>query len=325
MRQVLVSGGAGFIGSWLCERLCDEGWRVLCVDNLVTGSMANVEALARRGGAAFEFVRWDICGPVPESVRAAVSAHGLDRVMNLACPASPVVIHRMPLFTMRTGSAGTWNLLELARETGARFLMASTSEVYGDPLVDPQQEDYTGNVNPIGPRSVYDESKRFSESLVFTYRREFGLDVRIARIFNTYGPRMQVNDGRVVSNFVCQALRGEPLTVYGEGSQTRSFCYVADAIDGLVRLAESDFALPVNIGNPDEWTILTFANEVARIVGKGTEVVLLPLPQDDPKKRRPDIARARAELGWSPQVTLGEGLARTIDFFRVELEKEEAL
>lgn len=319
MRQVLISGGAGFIGSWLCARMCDDGWRVLCVDNLVTGARANIEELEGLPGGVFEFVQWDICDEAPPSVLAAIEAHGLGLVMNLACPASPVDYHRMPLFTLRTGSVGTWNLLELARKAGARFLMASTSEVYGDPLVHPQHEDYTGNVNPIGPRSVYDESKRFSESLVATYRREFGLEVRIARIFNTYGPRMQVNDGRVVSNFVCQALRGEPLTVYGDGSQTRSFCFVTDTVEGLVRLAASGYGEPVNIGNPDEWTILSFAERVVELVGGRSAVVLEPLPQDDPKKRQPDIGRARRELGWSPQVGLDEGLRRTVAFFKGEL------
>lgn len=314
-RRVLVSGGAGFIGSWLCERLLDDGWRVVCVDNLVTGSEENIELLRAVGGERFCFVPWDICDPYPRALLDELEG-GLDLIMNLACPASPVYYHKHPFLTLKTGSAGTWNLLDLALKHRARFLMASTSEIYGDPLVHPQREDYTGNVNPIGPRSVYDESKRFSESLVYTFYREHGLEVRIARIFNTYGPRMQVNDGRVVSNFVCQALRGEPLTVYGDGSQTRSFCFVTDTVEGLVRLAASDCAQPVNLGNPDEHPIREFAEIVLEVLGSGAPLVSQPLPADDPKVRRPDIGRAKEVLGWSPQVGLREGLTRTVEYFR---------
>lgn len=322
-RSVLISGGAGFIGSWLCERMAHEGWRVICVDNLVTGARDNVTPLEALGPERFQFFHWDICESAPEELTRALG-QGLELVMNLACPASPVFYHKLPLLTMRTGSAGTWNLLELARVHRARFLMASTSEVYGDPLVHPQTESYTGNVNPIGPRSVYDESKRFSESLVATYQREFGLEARIARIFNTYGPRMQPNDGRVVSNFVCQALRGEPLTVYGDGSQTRSFCYVEDTVEGLLRLALSEYDSPVNIGNPDEHQIGEFAQLVAELTATGGEVVYEPLPADDPRVRRPDIALARRELGWSPQISLREGLTRTVDWFRRRLADDAA-
>lgn len=315
---VLVSGGAGFVGSWLCERLVNDGWTVICVDNLVTGRRENVAHLE---GDQLRFVHWNICDQAPENLLADIAHGQLDLVMNLACPASPIDYGNLPLFTMRTGSQGTWNLLELARNHGARFLMASTSEVYGDPLVHPQQEDYTGNVNTLSPRAVYDESKRFSETLAYTYFRKFGLQVRIARIFNTYGPRMQEKDGRVVSNFVVQALRGHPLTVYGDGKQTRSFCYVTDTVDGLVRLALSDFGEPVNIGNPDEHTIVDFARLVIDTVRLGGEVVHEGLPPDDPKVRRPDITRAREVLGWEPTVTLQDGLRRTIRWFGDRLEQ----
>ena len=318
---VLVSGGAGFVGSWLCERLVADGWSVICVDNLVTGRRDNVADLE---GDRLRFVHWDICEHAPEDLLADLDDGELDLVMNLACPASPVDYGRLPLFTMRTGSQGTWNLLELARNHRARFLMASTSEVYGDPLVHPQREDYTGNVNTLSPRAVYDESKRFSETLVYTYFRQFGLEVRIARIFNTYGPRMQVEDGRVVSNFVVQALGGSALTVYGDGSQTRSFCYVTDTVDGLVRLALSDFGEPVNIGNPQEHTIAEFANRVIESVGRGGRVVFEGLPPDDPKVRRPDICRAWEVLEWSPTVSLADGLDRTIRWFDARLAQDGA-
>ncbi len=319
-QTVLIAGGAGFIGSWLCERMVKDGYRVICADNLVTGARENVSALEALGPARFVFVPWDICDPEPEALQEALSS-GVKLVINLACPASPVFYARLPLETMRTGSTGTWNLLEIARRTGARFLMASTSEVYGDPLVHPQDESYTGNVNPIGPRSVYDESKRFSESLVAAYQREYGLDAGIARIFNTYGPRMKIEDGRVVSNFVCQALLGQALTVYGDGSQTRSFCFVTDTVEGLVRLAMSDFALPVNIGNPDEHTIGDFAQLVLDLVGKGGEVVQQDLPADDPKVRKPDISRAKEVLDWAPRVTLREGLSQCVSWFREQLPR----
>ncbi len=307
------------MGSWLCERLVADGWSVICVDNLVTGRRENIAALE---GENLRFVHWDICAHPPEGLLADLGEGELDLVMNLACPASPVDYGNLPLFTMRTGSVGTWNLLELARNHGARFLMASTSEVYGDPLVHPQAEDYTGNVNTLSPRAVYDESKRFSETLAYTYFRHFGSEIRIARIFNTYGPRMQVEDGRVVSNFVVQALGGAPLTVYGDGSQTRSFCYVTDTVEGLLRLALSDFGEPVNIGNPDEYTIAQFAQMVIDTVGLGGELVFKGLPPDDPKVRRPDISRARRVLGWEPQVTLADGLERTIAWFRDRLAQD---
>ncbi|MGO9832241.1 MAG: UDP-glucuronic acid decarboxylase family protein [Myxococcaceae bacterium] len=301
-------GGAGFIGSHLCERLVAEGAsRVVSVDNLVTGSSANLVGLGGRPG--FEDVRADVTEPL------AVDGP-LDVVFNLASPASPVDYHQLPLETLRAGSRGTEHGLRLAEAAGAIFLQASTSEVYGDPLVHPQREDYWGNVNPVGPRAVYDEAKRYGEALVSAYRRSRGLSVRIVRIFNTYGPRMRLNDGRVVPAFVTQALAKEDFTVFGDGSQTRSFCFVRDLVDGLLRLAHSDVQDPVNLGNPLEMTILQFAEAVRTAAGGGGRIVFRPLPADDPKQRQPDIARARALLGWEPRVDLAEGLRETIAWFR---------
>jgi len=315
--RVLVAGGAGFLGSHLCDALLERGDEVVCVDNFVTGSTHNVAHLA--GHDAFRLVDHDICAPLPDSLEAPV-----DAIMNLASPASPKDYLAEPIATLEVGSTGTRNMLELARRHDARFFMASTSEVYGDPLVHPQPESYWGHVNPIGERSVYDEAKRFSEALTAAYRRTHGVDTRIVRIFNTYGPRMQVDDGRVVSNFIVQALRGEPLTIYGDGGQTRSFCYVSDEVDGIYRLFHSDRVAPTNIGNPHEFTIRELADIVLEETGSASKLETLPLPSDDPKVRKPDITIAREVLGWEPQVQLREGIRRTIPYFREQLEQHDA-
>ncbi len=308
--RVLVAGGAGFLGSHLSDALLARGDEVVCVDNLVTGRRANVEHLV--GERGFEIVEHDITRPLDV-------AGPIDAVMNLASPASPRDYLALPIETLETGSTGTRNLLDLALRHGARFFLASTSEVYGDPLVHPQTEDYWGNVNPIGERSVYDEAKRYAEALTMAYHRVHGLEIRVARIFNTYGPRMQVEDGRVVSNFVVQALRGQPLTIYGDGTQTRSFCYVADEVAGFLALLDSDVVGPVNIGNPVEFTMAELAALVLELTGSDAGVTHAPLPSDDPKQRRPDIGRARRELGWEPRVELREGLERTIPTFQSDL------
>ncbi|RKG92317.1 UDP-glucuronic acid decarboxylase family protein [Corallococcus terminator] len=307
-KRAVVLGGAGFVGSHLCERLLDDGAEsVIAVDNLITGNEQNVRTLKPRAG--FQYVKQDIIdglevdGPV-------------DYVLNLASPASPIDYANLPLETLRVGSIGTENALKLAEKKKAVFLMASTSEVYGDPLVHPQKEDYWGNVNPIGPRSVYDEAKRYSEAISAAYERSRGVEVRIVRIFNTYGPRMRLNDGRVVPAFVGQALKNEDFSVFGDGSQTRSFCYVKDLVDGLVRLVLSDVRGPVNIGNPREMTIKQFAEAVRDAAGGGRQIVYHPLPKDDPKQRQPDITRARTLLGWEPKVLLEDGLKETIAYFR---------
>ncbi|MBZ4409263.1 SDR family oxidoreductase [Myxococcus sp. XM-1-1-1] len=306
-KRVVVLGGAGFVGSHLCERLLDDGAaRVTAVDNLITGNEENLRTLKGRPG--FSYVKADITEGIPVE-------GPLDYVLNLASPASPIDYANLPLETLRVGSIGTENGLKLAEKHHAVFLMASTSEVYGDPLVHPQREDYWGNVNPIGPRSVYDEAKRYSEAITAAYGRK-GVQVRIVRIFNTYGPRMRLNDGRVVPAFVGQALQGEDFTVFGDGSQTRSFCYVKDLVDGLVRLALSDEPNPVNIGNPREMTIRQFAEAVRTAAGGGGKIIEKPLPKDDPKQRQPDITRARTLLGWEPKVPLEEGLRETIAYFR---------
>jgi dTDP-glucose 4,6-dehydratase len=308
--RVLVAGGAGFLGSHLTDALLARGDEVVCVDNLVTGRRDNVEHLV--GERGFELVEHDITRPLDV-------AGPIDAVMNLASPASPRDYLALPIETLETGSTGTRNLLDLALRRGARFFLASTSEVYGDPLVHPQTEDYWGNVNPIGERSVYDEAKRYAEALTMAYHRVHGLEIRVARIFNTYGPRMQVEDGRVVSNFVVQALRGQPLTIYGDGTQTRSFCYVADEVAGFLALLDSDVVGPVNIGNPVEFTMAELAALVLELTGSEAGVTHAPLPSDDPKQRRPDISRARRELGWEPRVGLREGLERTIPAFQSDL------
>jgi UDP-glucuronate decarboxylase len=304
--RILVTGGAGFIGSHLCERLLTEGHDVLCLDNFFTGRRENIIPLL--DNQRFELIRHDVIEPILLEV---------DQIYNLACPASPIHYQYNPVKTVKTSVMGMINMLGLAKRVRARILQASTSEVYGDPLVHPQPEEYWGNVNPIGLRSCYDEGKRIAETLMMDYHRQNNVDTRIARIFNTYGPRMLENDGRVVSNFVVQALRGEPLTLYGAGDQTRSFCYVDDLVDGLIRLMNrEDLHEPVNLGNPGEFTIKQLAEEVVRIVGSNLEVNYLPLPQDDPRQRKPDITRARELLGWHPTVPLSEGLERTVAYFR---------
>lgn len=308
-QTILVTGAAGFLGSHLCDVLLAEGHTVLGVDNLATGKMANLEHLS--ADSRFRFLDQDIC--------LRFDPGKIDFIFNLASPASPVDYTRLGIETLQVGSAGTFNTLELAQKYGAGYLHASTSECYGDPEVHPQVETYWGNVNPVGPRSVYDEAKRFSEAAVMAYHRYHGVNTHLVRIFNTYGPRLQANDGRVISNFMIQALRGEPLTIYGDGSQTRSFCYVSDLIDGIVRLSRSEEHLPVNIGNPTEWTIAECAKEVLAVTGSRSEIVYKPLPQDDPTRRRPDITRARTLLGWEPKIQLREGLERSLEYFRTSL------
>jgi UDP-glucuronate decarboxylase len=305
-KRILVTGGAGFLGSHLCERLIAEGNEVVCLDNLFTGRRENIEPLL--DDHRFEFVRHDVTEPIILEV---------DAVYHLACPASPVHYQRNPVRTIRTAVEGTLNMLELAREVKARMLIASTSEVYGDPEVHPQPETYWGRVNPIGPRSCYDEGKRCAEALAVSYARQYDVQVRIARIFNTYGPRLYENDGRVVSNFITQALGGEPLTVYGEGTQTRSFCYVDDTVAGLVRLMASENGTsPINIGTQFEFTMLELAKLVVELTGSKSAIVHAPLPADDPKQRRADATRAREVLGWEPKVPLRDGLRLTIEYFR---------
>jgi dTDP-glucose 4,6-dehydratase len=304
---VLITGAAGFLGSHLSDRFLAEGHEVVGVDNLITGDSSNLGHLQR--DERFRFSRQDVS-------RALEVDGSVEGVLHFASPASPIDYLEHPIATLDVGSLGTRNALELARAHGARFFMASTSEVYGDPLEHPQRETYWGNVNPIGPRSVYDEAKRFSEALTMAYHRQHGLDTRIVRIFNTYGPRMRARDGRVVSNFVVQALAGEPLTIYGDGSQSRSFCYVSDEVDGIYRLFMHGDAEPTNIGNPDEFTVRELADLVLELTGSKSKIVARPLPIDDPKVRRPDITRAREMLGWSPRVPLREGLKHTIEWFR---------
>jgi len=307
--HILVTGAAGFLGSHLTDRLLAAGHSVLGVDNLSTGELDNLAHLANE--ARFRFEQRDIC--------QAFDPGPVDYVFNLASPASPPEYLRMGIETLRAGSVGTENALEIALRHGAGFLHASTSECYGDPLVHPQHEDYWGNVNPVGPRSVYDEAKRYAEALVMAYHRTHGLNTHLIRIFNTYGPRLHPGDGRVISNFMMQALRGEALTVYGEGHQTRSFCYVDDLIEGMVRLSRSDEHLPVNIGNPNEFTILECAQAVLKATGSKSALCFAPLPQDDPARRQPDITRARTLLGWEPQIALADGLNRSLPYFQATL------
>ena len=314
-KRVLVTGGAGFLGSHLCARLLRDGCDVLCVDNFFTGARRNIQSLL--GNPAFELLRHDITLPLHVEV---------DEIYNLACPASPVHYQFHPTQTIKTNVIGAINMLGLAKRTKARILQASTSEVYGDPQVHPQPESYWGNVNPIGPRSCYDEGKRCAETLFFDYHRQHQLEIRVVRIFNTYGPHMHPNDGRVVSNFILQALRGEDITIYGDGRQTRSFCYVDDLVEAMVRMMnnESGFIGPVNIGNPGEFTMHELAAEVLRLTGSKSKLVFRPLPQDDPKQRQPDISVARSQLGWSPKVSLQDGLPLTIDYFRRQLGADVA-
>jgi dTDP-glucose 4,6-dehydratase len=311
-KKILVTGAAGFLGSHLCDALLAEGNEILGVDNLCTGSLANLAHLKTESKFAFE--QLDICTPF--------DLGHVDYVFNFASPASPVDYMRLGIETLLVGSAGTINSLEVAKKYGAGYLHASTSECYGDPEVHPQVETYWGNVNPIGPRSVYDEAKRFSEAAVMAYNRYHGVNTHLVRIFNTYGPRLQANDGRVISNLMMQALRGDPLTIYGDGSQTRSFCYCSDLIEGIVRLSKSEEHLPTNIGNPVEWTILECAKEVLDLVGPKSEIVFKPLPQDDPKQRKPDITKAKTLLGWEPKVMLREGLGKSLEYFKACVHAE---
>jgi UDP-glucuronate decarboxylase len=307
-KRILVTGGAGFLGSHLCERLIRDGHEVICIDDLFTGSRRNLDTLLKNN--RFELIRHDVCEPMHIEC---------DEIYHLACPASPVHYQRNPVRTIRTCVQGTLTALELAREVHARVMIASTSEIYGDPLVHPQVESYWGNVNPIGPRACYDEGKRCAEALAASYSQQYNVEVRIARIFNTYGPRMLPNDGRVVSNFVVQCLRGEPITLFGDGCQTRSFCYVDDLIEGFVRLMHSDLSVPVNLGNPVEETIIELAERIRSLTGSTSMITREPKPQDDPTRRRPDITRARTELGWVPTIALDDGLRKTIDYFRSRL------
>jgi len=308
-KRILVTGGSGFLGSHLCERLLDLGHEVVCVDNFFTGSKQNIVHLM--GNPYFEILRHDVTFPLYVEV---------DRIFNLACPASPIHYQFDPVQTTKTSVMGAINMLGLAKRLKIRILHASTSEVYGDPTVHPQTESYWGNVNPIGPRACYDEGKRCAETLFFDYRRQHNLDIKVVRIFNTYGPRMQPNDGRVVSNFILQSLREEDITIYGEGSQTRSFCYVDDLVEGMIRMMDTEgFCGPINMGNPDEFTISELAEKILAITGSKSRVVYRPLPQDDPTQRCPDIALAREKLDWEPGVALDEGLVKTIDYFRKTL------
>jgi dTDP-glucose 4,6-dehydratase len=310
IERVVVTGGAGFIGSHLSARLLDRGAEVVCVDNLVTGALDNVDGLF--GHEGFTFIHHNVSNYVHVPGR-------VDAVLHLASPASPRDYLELPIQTLKVGSLGTHNCLGLAKDKGARFILASTSEVYGDPHVHPQTEDYWGNVNPVGPRGVYDEAKRFAEAITMAYHRSHGVDVGIVRIFNTYGEHMRPSDGRVISNFLVQALQGEPITIYGDGSQTRSFCYVADEVAGILSLLDSDLTGPVNIGNPNEFTVADLAGIVVELTGSSSEIVHEPLPVDDPTQRRPDISLARAELGWEPTVPLREGLVITAEWFRRRL------
>jgi dTDP-glucose 4,6-dehydratase len=304
--KTIVTGGAGFLGSHLCDLLLEKGHEVICIDNLVTGNTRNIEHIK---SDRFTYLKHDI-------TKSIYFGDKLDYIFHLASPASPVDYLELPIQTLKVGALGTYNMLGLAKEKGARFFLASTSEVYGDPLVNPQTEEYWGNVNPIGPRGVYDEAKRYAEAITMAYHRYHKMDTRIVRIFNTYGPRMRINDGRVVPNFIGQALRGEDITVYGDGSQTRSFCYVSDEVEGLYRLMMSDYTMPVNIGNPEEHTILEFARIILKMIGGRSKIVFKDLPVDDPKQRRPDIGKARGLLGWEPKVGLEEGLRETIEYFK---------
>jgi len=310
LKKILITGGAGFIGSHLCERLLKEGNEVICLDNFFTGSKDNIVHLMNN--PYFEVIRHDIEEPILIEV---------DEIYNLASPASPIHYQKDPVKTVRTNVMGAINVLDIAKRTGARVLQASTSEVYGDPEIHPQVEEYRGNVNPIGPRACYDEGKRCAETLFFDYYREYGVDIRVVRIFNTYGPRMAINDGRVVSNFIIQALKNEDITIYGDGSQTRSFCYVDDLVDGLIKMMKSDIIGPVNLGNPGEFTIFELAEKIINLINSKSKIIFRPLPQDDPKQRKPDISKAKKYLNWQPKIGLEEGLAKTIQYFKRKLNE----
>ncbi len=309
-KTVLVTGGSGFLGSHLCDRFIAEGYKVIAMDNLITGNPDNIAHLM--GNENFQFIKHDITEYI--WVKGDI-----DYILHFASPASPIDYLKLPIQTLKVGALGTHNVLGLAKEKKARVLLASTSEVYGDPLIHPQKEDYWGNVNPIGFRGVYDEAKRFAEAITMAYQRYHGVETRIIRIFNTYGPRMRLNDGRVLPALVGQALRGEPMTVFGDGSQTRSFCYVSDLVEGIYRLLLSDITDPTNIGNPAEITILEFAKEVQGLIETKSDIIFEPLPQDDPKVRQPDITKAKALLGWEPKIDRHEGLKRTIEFFKTKV------
>ena len=307
--KTIVTGGAGFLGSHLCDFLLSKGHGVICIDNLVTGANENIAHLLSSNSENFTYINHDISKPL-------FIEEDIDFIFNMASPASPIDYLELPIQTLKVGALGTYNMLGIAKEKRARILHASTSEVYGDPLVNPQPEGYWGNVNPIGPRGVYDEAKRYAEAITMAYHRYHDLDTRIVRIFNTYGPRMRARDGRVVPNFINQALKNEDLTVYGDGLQTRSYCYVSDEIEGIYRLMMSDYCEPVNIGNPNEISVLEFADIVIDLVGSSSDIIYCDLPQDDPKVRRPDISRARNILGWEPKVKLRDGLEKTVEYFR---------
>lgn len=308
MARVLITGGAGFIGSYLCDRFLAEGDEVICMDNLITGSVDNISHLQ---DSRFSFINYDVTNYI------YIKGH-VDYILHFASPASPIDYMEYPIQTLKVGSLGTHKVLGLAREKGARFLLASTSETYGDPLVHPQNEDYWGNVNPVGPRGVYDEAKRFAEAMTMAYHRYHKVDTRIVRIFNTYGPRMRIKDGRAIPNFIAQALSDEDVTVFGDGMQTRSFCYIEDMVDGIYRLLKSDYNMPVNIGNPHEMTVIGLAREIISLTGSRSKIVNNPLPEDDPKVRQPDITRANNILRWKPQVSLTDGLKRTIEYFKTK-------
>lgn len=307
MQKVVITGGAGFLGSHLCEKYLNEGFRVICLDNLITGSIDNIAHLM--GNENFLFIKHDVTNYI-------YVAEEIDLVLHFASPASPVAYYNYPIQTLKVGSLGTHNTLGLAKAKNARFLLASTSEVYGDPLIHPQKEDYWGNVNPVGKRGVYDEAKRFAEAITMAYHTYHGLDTRIVRIFNTYGPRMGKDDGRAIPNFINQALNDKPVTVYGDGSQTRSVCYVDDLVEGIYRLSQSDENLPTNIGNPDELTMLELAKEIIEVTGSKSEIIFKDLPEDDPKIRQPDITKARNLLGWEPKVNRKAGFSKTVEYFR---------
>ena len=309
MARVLITGGAGFIGSYLCDRFLADGDDVICMDNLITGSVDNISHLQ---DSRFSFINYDVTNYI--YIKGDV-----DYILHFASPASPIDYMEYPIQTLKVGSLGTHKVLGLAREKGARFLLASTSETYGDPLVHPQNEDYWGNVNPVGPRGVYDEAKRFAEAMTMAYHRYHKVDTRIVRIFNTYGPRMRIKDGRAIPNFIAQALSDEDVTVFGDGMQTRSFCYIEDMVEGIYRLLKSDYNMPVNIGNPHEMTVIGLAREIISLTGSRSKIVNNPLPEDDPKVRQPDITRANNILRWKPQVSLTDGLKRTIEYFKTKI------